>query len=168
MSRPGPQDASHCFGFEQDFVAGWRCIPLCVRRKLDLAGIKLKLRHWLTLEQAERQELVDWPDAPEDLQRLALHLRQRTAAMADGTVKDLPKAQQQPWQQPHLPATVAAAAHRLGYHLDPTCWQQLSELQRFALCKLARPGHDHHNLPAALAEVNACSGPGPDRGKAPA
>ena len=28
-----------------------------------------------------------------------------------------------------------------------------SELERFALCKLARPGHDHHNLDAAFSEV---------------
>lgn len=165
---PHVQDASHCFGFEQDFVAGWRCIPLCVRRKLDLAGIKLKLRHWLALEQAERRQLVDWPDAPADLQRLALHLKQRTATMADGVVKDLPKAQQQPWQQPHIPATVATAARRLGCPMEPMDWQQLSELQRFALCKLARPGHDHHNLAAALAEVNARSGAEPGRGDAAA
>ena len=31
--------ASHCFGFEKDFVGNWRCIPLCVRRKLDLIGV---------------------------------------------------------------------------------------------------------------------------------
>ncbi|MFZ9947951.1 MAG: nitrate reductase associated protein, partial [Vulcanococcus sp.] len=35
MQQPRDQ-ASHCFAFEQDFVGSWRCIPLCVRRKLDL------------------------------------------------------------------------------------------------------------------------------------
>jgi hypothetical protein len=29
----------------------------------------------------------------------------------------------------------------------------LFELERFALCKLARPGHDHHNLDAAFSEI---------------
>ena len=29
----------------------------------------------------------------------------------------------------------------------------MSELDRFALCKLVRPGHDHHNLDAAFSEV---------------
>ena len=41
--------ADHCFAFERDFVGTWRCIPLCVRRKLDLMGLKLKLSHWLEL-----------------------------------------------------------------------------------------------------------------------
>ena len=40
--------ASHCFAFEQDFIGTWRCIPLCVRRKLDLIGLKLKLNQMLT------------------------------------------------------------------------------------------------------------------------
>ena len=35
--------AQHCFGFESDFIGNWRCIPLCVRRKLDLIGLKLKI-----------------------------------------------------------------------------------------------------------------------------
>ena len=54
--------ASHCFRFEKDFVGDWRCIPLCVRRKLDLIGVKLKLSHWLELTQEQRQILVDWSD----------------------------------------------------------------------------------------------------------
>ena len=42
------------FAFEQDFIGNWRCIPLCVRRKLDLCGVKLKLNHWLELSQDQR------------------------------------------------------------------------------------------------------------------
>ena len=164
-SLPIIREASHCFGFEIDFTVGWRCIPLCVRRKLDLAGIKLKLRHWLALEQSERQQLVDWPDAPADLHRLALHLKQRTATMADGCVKDLPKAQDQPWQQQHLPQTVATAARRLGRPFQQQDWETLSELQRFALCTLSRPGHDHRNLGAALAEVSDHPGPESSQGE---
>jgi hypothetical protein len=31
-------------------------------------------------------------------------------------------------------------------------WQRLTPLQRFALIKLSRPGHEHRNLPLALRE----------------
>ena len=81
--------AHHCFAFEQDFIGNWRCIPLCVRRKLDLAGVKLKLNHWLALTQSQRQELVDWSDGVTSLVRLKEHLRICTHDMADGVVKDL-------------------------------------------------------------------------------
>jgi len=33
--------ASTCLGLEADFTADLRCIPMAVRRKLDLAGVKL-------------------------------------------------------------------------------------------------------------------------------
>ena len=48
---------------------------------------------------------------------------------------------------------VQEAATVLGVALTLEQWTQLSELDRFALCKLARPGHDHHNLEAAFSEV---------------
>ena len=147
-------EASRCFAFEADFTGSWRCIPFCVRRKLDLAGIKLKLRHWLALEQPERQRLVDWPDGPRDLRDFAIHLKQRTVAMADGPVGELPVPRVLPWQQEQPPASVSAALVAMGHTLSQGQWGRLSELERFALCKLARPGHDHHNLPYALAEFN--------------
>ena len=148
------ESASHCFAFEQDFIGNWRCIPLCVRRKLDLSGVKLKLNHWLALTQDQRQQLVDWPDTPEALQDLRDHLRQCTASMPDGRAKDLDPVTAAPWQQAdQLPQEVVDAAAARGVALTLEQWTQLSELDRFALCKLVRPGHDHHNLAAAFNEV---------------
>lgn len=152
--HPHCDSASHCFGFEQDFVGTWRCIPLCVRRKLDLVGIKLKLSHWLALDHDQRQQLVDWPDTPDCWPQLRDHLRQLTTTMADGMVKDLPAAAEEPWQQAGVvPTFIAQAAQERGLVLGVSAWGGLSELERFALCKLARPGHDHHNLDAAFTEV---------------
>ena len=145
-------EASRCFAFEADFTGSWRCIPLCVRRKLDLSGIKLKLRHWLALDQRERQQLVDWPDGPQDLRDFAAHLKQCTAGPGDGPVEELPIPQSPPWRRSQPPAGVTTALHAMGKTMDQGQWRRLSELERFALCKLARPGHDHHNLVHALAE----------------
>ena len=153
MVTARPQ-ASHCFAFEQDFVGSWRCIPLCVRRKLDLIGLKLKLNHWLELSQNERQQLVDWPDDSKALQDLRRHLQQRTASMADGEANPLPPALAEPWQQANpVPPEVARAARERQVSLLSEHWAALGELERFALCKLARPGHDHHNLGAAFEEL---------------
>ena len=150
------QSASHCFAFEQDFIGNWRCIPLCVRRKLDPSGVKLKLNHWLALTQDQRQQLVDWPDSPDALLDLRDHLHQCTAAMPDGRAKDLDPVTAAPWQQAdQLPEEVAEVAAARGVELTPSHWRDIRELDRFALCKLVRPGHDHHNLAAALSEVLA-------------
>ena len=151
-----PQSASHCFLFERDFVGSWRCIPLCVRRKLDLIGLKLKLSHWLELSLDQRQTLVDWPDTPEALDQLRDHLRDCTRPMADGMAKDLPPVTDAPWQrQDQLPPEVQQAARARTVTISLEQWALLSELERFALCKLVRPGHDHHNLAAAFNEVLA-------------
>ncbi len=152
MSEVKQSEASRCFDFEADFTGSWRCIPLCVRRKLDLAGIKLKLGHWLAFTQVERQQLVEWPDGPQELHGFAIHLKQQTAAMACGTVGELPIPKEPPWHQEQPPSHVAHGLTKLGQTMDHHRWQQLSELERFALCKLARPGHDHHNLVHALKE----------------
>ena len=146
--------ASHCFAFEQDFVGSWRCIPLCVRRKLDLIGLKLKLSHWLELSQAQRQHLVDWPDRADALEPLKQQLLDWTRPMADGEAKPLPVAGAEPWQrQEPVPDEVRRAATQRDVVLSDQQWADLGELERFALCKLARPGHDHHNLGAAFAEL---------------
>jgi hypothetical protein len=47
---------------------------------------------------------------------------------------------------------LAASCAQLGLDLRPGGWAELSELQRFALVKLSHPGHEHRNLPRALAE----------------
>ncbi|OUT72183.1 MAG: nitrate reductase [Synechococcus sp. TMED19] len=146
--------ASHCFDFEQDFIGSWRCIPLCVRRKLDLIGLKLKLSHWLELSQRQRQQLVDWLDSPHELAAMEQHLQSCTRSMADGAAKPLPPAVNEPWQQQQrLPMELKEAAERHGVSLSLEQWGKLSELGRFALCKLSRPGHDHQNLPAAFNEL---------------
>jgi hypothetical protein len=73
--------------------------------------------------------------------------------MADGPAKPLPAAVTADWQQAdQLPALLEASCRQLQLPLPTAAWQQLNELQRFALVKLSHPGHEHRNLPAALQE----------------
>ena len=135
-------------------MGNWRCIPLCVRRKLDLIGVKLKLSHWLEFTQEQRQTLVDWSDQSPELVDLREHLRKLTQFMAEGMVKDLPIAEGEPWQiLSVVPKVVQQAALYRSISISAGQWADLFEIERFALCKLARPGHDHHNLDAAFSEV---------------
>lgn len=49
------------FDFETDFVASLRCIPMIVRFKLDTCGVKLKLDHWNSFNQVEKEILINNP-----------------------------------------------------------------------------------------------------------
>lgn len=145
----------HCFAFEADFTADLRCIPMAVRRKLDLAGVKLKLVHWHGLAAAERQRLLAWADDPAAIADLRQWLLERSRELPDGPARPLEPALASDWQQgERWPAVLIAACRQLQLSLRPGGWQGLQELQRFALVKLSHPGHEHRNLPLALAEFN--------------
>ena len=126
---------------------------MAVRRKLDLAGVKLKLQHWSELDEAERAELLAWADDAAAIEALRHHLMTRSAALSAGQAKDLPRPDAEPWQQAEqLPDVLAASCAQLSLELPSGGWGELTELQRFALVKLSHPGHEHRNLPRALAE----------------
>ena len=59
-SRPANPD-SVFFGFEADFVDSLRCIPMAVRLRLDVTGVKLKLNEWAKLNQTDRLALAKTP-----------------------------------------------------------------------------------------------------------
>jgi hypothetical protein len=64
------------------------------------------------------------------------------------------------WQQGEaVPEVLRQACAQLQLSLRPDAWQQLSELERFALVKLSHPGHEHRNLPLALVELQALAEP---------
>ena len=147
---------SHCFAFEADFSRDLRCIPMAVRRKLDLAGVKLKLVHWHGLSAAEREQLLAWADDPGAIAELRTWLLARSQHLPDGPAKPLEPVQASPWQQgEQVPEVLQQACRQLGLELRQNAWAELEELQRFALVKLSHPGHEHRNLPRALAEFGA-------------
>jgi hypothetical protein len=153
-TKPAPEDlASRVFHFEADFAGDLRCLPMAVRRKLDLAGVKLKLVHWHGLTADERQRLLNWPDHPASLEDLRLWLLERSQTLPQGPARPLPPAVETEWQQgEEVPGGLAASCQQLGLTLSRDTWRRLDELQRFALVKLSHPGHEHRNLPRALEE----------------
>ncbi|MGA1304473.1 MAG: nitrate reductase associated protein [Cyanobium sp.] len=145
--------ASRVFAFEADFAGDLRCLPMAVRRKLDLAGVKLKLVHWHGLTGEERLRLLAWPDDTDSLATMATWLLARSQSLPQGPASPLAPATDEIWQQEAtLPEPLAASCRQLGLSLRSDGWACLDELQRFALVKLSHPGHEHRNLARALEE----------------
>jgi len=145
--------ASRVYRFEADFAGDLRCLPMAVRRKLDLAGVKLKLVHWHGLTGEERQRLLAWGDDAASLDAMRAWLVERSRALPQGPAGLLAPAVDEAWQQATiLPASLAASCRQLGLLLRPRGWDGLDELQRFSLVKLSHPGHEHRNLARALEE----------------
>jgi hypothetical protein len=130
-------------------------IPLAVRFRLDLCGLRLTLAQWRRLSAADRAELLDAPCATAAeivsyarlLKRLGKErLGERVAALA---VEPTPA-----WfDAGAVPAEVAAAAAELGQRVSPAQWASLTRFERFVLVKLGRSRERRRDFAAALSEV---------------
>ena len=151
----GPVSDATLFAFESDFSGSLRCIPMIVRLKLDLCGIKLSLRQWSRFTRDDRAALVEDPcETAAEAAAYGVALAGLIADRAGETAVNLPIDPAPAWADTFcVPERVAAYVAGLGLPaLSVGQWGRLSVLQRFALFKLTRPGHDNDNLEPAMRE----------------
>ncbi len=149
-------DSAHFFEFEADFIESLRCIPMQVRYKLDTCGVKLKLEHWHRLSSTDRAALVSLPcSTAAEIAAYRDHLQSLVSAQTGAPAKALVIDPHPPWLECAIvPDPVQDQAQQFEVTIAPAAWQALSPLQRFALCKLSRPGHENRNFLPALQEFN--------------
>ncbi|MEH2324021.1 MAG: nitrate reductase associated protein [Nostoc sp.] len=143
------------FEFEADFVDSLRCIPMQVRCKLDTCGIKLKLSDWNQMTTAERQALVELPCTTErEIHSYREHIQQLILQRTGIAATKLPIESHPGWLDATVPSSLQEKAQEIGVTLTPQHWAGLTPLQRFALIKLSRPGHENQNFKRAIAEFH--------------
>lgn len=145
------------FRFEEDFVQDdIRCIPMIVRYKLDVCGIKLKLREWSLFDPSEREALALMECSTNTgitgyrdyLERL---IWERTGQPAT----PLNPITDAPWSDgKDVPEIVRHRFREHDRHVTFDQWNNLRLLQRFALFKLSASSHEHKNFGSALTEFN--------------
>jgi hypothetical protein len=142
------------FEFETDFVDSLRCIPMQARYNLDTCGIKLKLADWNHLTQDERQALVELPCATEEeIQAYRLNLQNLIQQRTGNYPSELPIEAHPAWMDTsNIPESVKEKAAEYNVNIAAPQWAALSPLERFALIKLSRSGHENRNFPKALEE----------------
>lgn len=155
MAEIGALASPELFAFESDFSGTLRCIPMIVRLKLDLCGIKLSLRQWSRFTRDDRAALVEDPcDTAAEAAAYGVALSVLIADRAGEAAVSLPIDPAPAWADAScVPERVAAYVEGLGLAaLTVGQWAGLSDLQRFVLFKLTRPGHDNDNLEPAMRE----------------
>lgn len=144
------------FHFEEDFMEdNIRCIPMIVRFKLDACGIKLKLNEWSKMMVEEREKLASFSiDSENQLSAyrkyleglISLHTGQRPTYLSPGQ-------QNSGWSlTDQIPSPLRDKLLEVNMSLSIAQWKSLSILQRYALLKLTRPGHENKNFPKAMKE----------------
>jgi hypothetical protein len=142
------------FQFETDFVDSLRCIPMQVRYRLDICGVKLKLHQWNLFTLADRAELVDFDPQTvleiDQYRELLVNLiKERSGEQATLlTITAIP-----PWlNEAEIPTGLAEKISAADINFSLLQWQQLTTLQRFALIKLSGASHEQNNFLPALRE----------------
>lgn len=141
------------FSFEAEMYGSLSCVPLAVRRKLDLAGLKISLAGWQSLPRADRLALCHLPvDAPGDLDVYREVLR-GFAARAGVELKDLPEVTPAAWGIDAVPQRVEERVSALGRVLPTSVWRTLDEETRYCLWKYATTKDDPTKVAALFAEA---------------
>jgi hypothetical protein len=143
------------FRFEKDFVEeNVRCIPMIVRFKMDAAGIKLKLAEWSRFTVDERIELAIKPCSTEHEARLYNTYLSAIVIKHTGNIPAALEINKNPeWNIiGNIPQQVLSRAETCGYIITVWQWESLTNLERFALLKLSRSGHESKNFTRALKE----------------
>ncbi len=142
------------FDFESDFVDTFRCIPMIVRYKLDTCDKKLQLAEWSRLKPNEKQLMAELPcESPTEIDSYRRYLDERVWERSQKIIKDLGVVEATWADLTQVPSEVLEKAHEWQCPA-PTLpqWIGLDLLQRFALVKLSRSGHEGENFPKALRE----------------
>ena len=143
------------FKFEADFVeANIRCIPMIVRFKLDACGIKLKLAEWSRMTPEERDYLATADcNTPQEVALYREHLLALILHRTGNQGTPIPVEKNPVWSRTDdIAYTVKEKIRETSGDLSLEQWQNLTDLQRFALLKLSYPGHENKNFPRAMEE----------------
>jgi len=141
------------FSFERELLATLDLMPLAVRRKLDLAGLKLSLEGWQALPIADRRALAG-AEVDDEAGQVAFAGTLRAASERAGVaLKPLPRPEAFPWRAPALPTAVRARLGELGVELGDAAWAGLDDEARFALLHLSDPRRELERLRAALVDL---------------
>ena len=138
--------------FEREDHATLVFVPLGVRRKLDLAGLKVSLEGWRALPLADRVALRDLPVDDAAGERAFAALLRASAARAGVLLSELGAASPA-WRSASVPGPVGARLAGLGASLEDAGWAALDDEARYLLLKLAEKTREPERFAAAVREL---------------
>ena len=128
-------------------------VPLAVRRKLDLAGLKISLDNWQALPFEERLALCHLPvDAPGDLDVYRVVLR-GFCRRAGSDLGPAPEVTAAAWSADAVPRRVEEQVELLKRELTLQRWRSLDEETRYCLWKYATTKDAPAKIAALFAEA---------------
>jgi hypothetical protein len=147
------------FHYEKAFYPNLDRLPLHVRMKLDLAGIKLSLKQWLAFHIEERNAICHLPiEQEEEKQAFKDYVNFLSRRYCHAPAQELPPMEPL-WEfSDHVPAPVRERSGDNGKAVTLDEWIGWASHQRYALYKTAVSKSEPENFFAVLGELRKAEG----------
>jgi hypothetical protein len=128
----------HHYRYEAEFYSSLNRIPLDVRRKLDLAGLKISLKDWLAYGFEERTVLCHLPmESAEEKHAFTAYVDFLSHRYRGEAVEVTAPLDPILWSSTSVPEPVAQKSSSCLNGVTFEEWQNWAEHQRYALYKTA-------------------------------
>jgi len=143
------------FRYEEEFLPTLSRLPLHVRMKLDLTGIKLSLNDWLAFGMEERMVLCHLPvDGADEKRAFSAYMDFLCEKYRGTAVKRVPPLGDAAWNDPNqVPSPVLERTAAEGKAVTLQQWQGWNVHQRYALYKTAVSKNEPEKFFAVLEEL---------------
>jgi hypothetical protein len=150
----------HRYRHESDLYPALSRIPLDVRRKLDLTGIKLSLQHWLEFSMQERTVLCHLPvDTQEEKRAFSAYLDFLSRQYSGAPVATTVALDRSLWDTSNqVPAAVLDRIADSARRVSIEEWARWKSHQRYALYKTAVSKSDREQFFDVLKELRELKG----------
>jgi len=128
----------HRYDYEAEYYPSLSRLPLDLRRKLDVAGIKISLKNWLAISLDERMVLCHLPcDSDEERQVFTRYLNLLTEKYCGKPSEMTEPVNADLWSDTAVAAPVVQKSSVLGAMVTPNEWRRWQSHHRYALYKTA-------------------------------
>jgi hypothetical protein len=128
----------HRYDYESEFYPSLTRLPLDVRRKLDVTGIKVSLKDWLSFSLEERIVLCHLPcDNDEERQVFTAYVDFLARKFLGKPTEKLEPMDSSLWSETAVPDAVAQRSTALNQAVTASEWRGWPSHHRYALYKSA-------------------------------
>lgn len=146
--------------FESEIYPTLSRIPLHVRMKLDLTGIKISLKSWLVFSLEERNVLCHLPiETEEEKRAFSSYLDFLSRRYLGEQAGSVPPITEPAWEDlARIPESVQARSKESGEAVTLQEWRRWDLYRRYALFKLSVSKNEPEQFFVALREFRERSG----------
>ena len=147
------------YKFESEIYPEMSRIPLHVRMKLDLTGVKMSLKIWLAFSLEARLALCDLPvETDNEKEAFASYADLLSLRYFGKKAELVPPVTEMSWEDPdRVPDSVAAKGREVGRPVTPAEWRAWNRYQRYALIKLSVSKNEPELFVQAIKEFGGAS-----------